>query len=141
SNVLRCVLNWLYFQLNSGWDAAGSPATRPPGGITPRPAGAGPTARPAAAGSRGRAGPLTTGAVNCIEVSLRIRTTKSRISTQRARRVSDSFALSLPEAGAGNAFHMPCSLAMGPTSAARGCDEAAGSPSIRQTNGKYLAEP
>ena len=84
SNVLRWVLNWSYFQVSSGCDAAGSPPRPPP----PRP-------RPATAGSRGGAGgPLTTGAENCIEVFLRIRTTKSRISTYRARRVSASLALS-----------------------------------------------
>src|SRR5688572_4820742 len=129
SKVRRWVLNWLNFQLSSGWDAAGSP--RPP---PPRP-------RPAKAGSRGGAGgPLTTGAENCTEVFVRIRTTKSRISTYRARRSSASVGLSLRDAGAGNAFHMACSLAMGPTSARRVWDPTADSPRIRQINGKYFGE-
>src|SRR6476620_1809074 len=129
SNVLRWVLNCSYFQVSSGCDAAGSP---------PRPR---PPPRPATGGGPGAGGgPLTTGAENCIEVSLRIRTTKSRISTDRARRVSASAALSWRDGGAGNAFHMACSVAMGPTSAARGRDGAADSPRIPQINGKYFGE-
>src|SRR4051812_20398009 len=129
SNVLRPVLNCSYFQVSSGCDAAGRP---------PRPR---PPPRPATAGVSGAGGgPLTTGAENCIDVFLRIRTTKSRISTDRARRVAASAALGWRDAGGGNAFHIPCSLAMGPTSAPRGWDGAADSPRIPQINGKYFGE-
>ena len=131
SNVRRWVLNWLNFQLSSGCDAAGSPRGRPSTAPSPRDGRV----------TRRRGGPFTTGAENCMEVFVRIRTTKSRISTYRARRSSASVALSLRDAGAGNAFHMACSLAMGPTSARRGWVATADSPRSAKSTANTSARP
>ena len=138
-NVLRCVLNWVYFQVSSGCDAAGNP----PAGIPRHYHGHLYLLRIRSCriggGCGGGGGPITTGAENCIAVCLRIRTTKSRISTHRARRDAASLALSLRDAG--RRQRLPHGLQLGDRDQllASGCGEGATfSPRIPQINGKYF---
>src|SRR5215831_16435419 len=75
--------------------------------------------------------PRTTGAANCMAVWFRIRTTKSRIAMHWAR---GAVALGAP--GAGNARHMDCSLATGPTSCLAASGDSSRNPQIVE---RYLA--